>query len=182
MPTARSEDMARQLAEKGLMWDGTQIVPIPEAPVDDYEDPVYDPGPSGGYAMPNFGRVEDSPEWAALNAELDRMGGLQSAEAQRQKGIATAERDRLLTELTMRGDVERKGVEGAMETRGLYYSGETQENLARQRQNELSRSTAISTGAATRIGDIEAQLAMQQAELSRKRAEARASFVERGYQ
>ena len=171
--------MAAQAAALGYYWNGVQMVPIEAAPPD---EPVYDPGYSGGYAAaPSLGNVDASPEWQALMAEMERQSGLYAADAQRQKAIATAERDRLLGDLTIRGELERENVQGAMESRGLYRSGETERNLARQRQNELSRSTAINSGAAARVSDIESQLAMQQAELDRRRAEARADFLSRGY-
>lgn len=178
---SNSADMAAQAAALGYYWNGVQMVPIEAAPEPTYDQPAYDPYAGGGGGLPSLGSINDSPDWQTLMAELDRQGGMMAAEAQRQKAIAAAERDRLLGDLTIRGELEREGVQGAMESRGLYRSGETEQNLARQRQNELSRSTAINSGAATRIGDIEAQLAMQESELARKRAEARADFLARGF-
>lgn len=180
-PGTRSSDMAAQLAAMGLMWDGTQVVPInygaPEP-----EAPSYEPSGGYGYApAPSLGRVDDSPEWQGLMAELTRQGELYKVDAGRQKGLIGAERDRLLSDLTQRGELEREGVAGSMEARGLLRSGETEQNLARQRANEQSRSAGITSGAAARISDIEGQLAMQQAELDRQRAEQRAAFVARGY-
>ena len=176
-PGSRASDMASQLEAMGLMWDGTQLVPI-ESPEPPYE-PTYDSGST--YAAPSLGRLDDDPGWQGLMAELTRQGELYKVEAARQSGLVGAERDRLLSDLTQRGAIERENVAGSMEARGLLRSGETEQNLARQRANEQSRSAGITSGAAARISDIEAALALQSAELDRKRAEARADFLSRGY-
>lgn len=179
-PGSRASDMASQLEAMGLMWDGTQLVPINYGAEEPVAEPTYDTG-TVTYAAPSLGRIEDSPEWQGLMAELNRQGELYKVEAARQSGLVGAERDRLLSDLTQRGELEREGVAGSMEARGLLRSGETEQNLARQRANEQSRSAGITSGAAARISDIEGQLALQQAELDRQRAEQRAAFVARGY-
>lgn len=177
---SRSADMAAQAAALGYYWNGVAMVPIEAAPEPTLDEPAYEP--SGGYApAPSLGRIDDSPEWQGLMAELNRQGELYKVEAGRQKGLIGAERDRLLADLTQRGELERENVAGSMEARGLLRSGETEQGLARQRANEQSRSAGITSGAAARISDIEGQLALQQAELDRQRAEQRAAFVGRGY-
>lgn len=178
MPSARSQDMAAQLAALGLTFDGREVIPV-DAPSPDYpQETIYS---EPVYVAPSLGRLEDSPGWQGLMAELDRQGSIYKIEAARQQGLISGERDRLMTELGQRGELEREGVAGSMEARGLYRSGETEQGIARQRQNELSRGTAITAGAAGRISDVEGQLALQNAEIERRRAEARADYLSRGF-
>lgn len=167
------------LADLGVQLVGGQAVPVQS-----YQEPTYDSGGGGGggYVAPaNLGPLDQDPGWLALMAELDRQAGIYGAEAERQKALAVAERDRLLSELARRGEIERENVAGSMEARGLLRSGETERNIARQRANELARSGSITSGTAARLSDIEGQLALQQAELDRRRAEARAEYLSRGY-
>lgn len=180
MPSARAQDMAAQLAALGLTYDGQQLLPAdygapePEPQTTVYQEPIY-------AAAPSLGRLEDSAGWQGLMAELDRQGAIYRTEAARQQGLIGGERDRLMTELGQRGELEREGVANSMEARGLYRSGETEQGIARQRQNELSRGSAITAGAAGRISDVEGQLALQNAEIERRRAEARADYLSRGF-
>lgn len=143
--------------------------PDPNAPY----DPGYDPAPAGA--------LSDSADWQSLMAEYEREMELQRANAARQSAYAIAERDRLLKDLAFQGELEREGISGSMESRGLHNSGETLQRTARQRASELSRSTGLQAAAGQRVSDIESQLALAEAELNRKRAEARSSFVSRGY-
>jgi hypothetical protein len=152
-----------------------------------YEEPApapvydpYDPGTGSAVVEPPRDLATD-PGWLALQAEMDREGQLYGAQAQRSSGLVTSNRDRLLADLIPRGEQERTGIEGGMEARGLFGGGQMEEHLARQRANEAQRGTTIQSEAAARLSDIEGQLAMQQAEIERRRAETRADYLSRGY-
>jgi len=146
------------------------------------QEPAYDPGPSyASYEAPAPVQLDSDPGWLGLMAELDRQGGMYDAEAGRKRGLVTSDRDRLLGELEPRGELEREGIQGGYEARGLFGGGAMATAVARQRANQERRATSIGADAAARVSDIEGQLALQKAELERQRSTARMDYLSRGY-
>lgn len=180
-PGSRAADMAAQLAAKGLMFDGTQIVPIP-ATQDPTYDPGYDPAPVGGYApAPSLGRIDDSPDWNTLMAQLNMAGDMARADSSRLIGNTNALRDRLLGEVAPAFEEQRQGISGSYEARGVGQSGGLETALARNRANEANRITSINQDAAMQVGNYESELARQLAEIEAKRTQSRLDFLSRGY-
>lgn len=160
-----------------------QALPRPQEP--SYE-PVYEPSydSASGYvydAPPSLGRLDESPDWAAFNAELDRAMAFSRADADRRKGIVSSDRDRLLSELEPRGELEREGIQGGYESRGLFGGGAMAQAIARQRSNQERRAGSISADAAARASDIEAELGRQLLETEQRRVQARIDFLARGF-
>ena len=114
-------------------------------------------------------------------AEMDR--GQEYARADRDRGISNAYslRDRLLGELTPQYEQQREGISGSHEARGVGQSGALESALARNRGNEATRRTGIGQEAGFRVGEYEAALARQLADIDSKRASSRLDFISRGY-
>src|SRR5262245_12690024 len=105
VPT-QTGDEAAYLYEQALLappldYDAIARQLFPAEPEPTYEEPSYDGGGTTYVypAAPTLGRLDDSPEWQAYNAELDRAMAFARADADRRKGLVTSERDRLMGEL-----------------------------------------------------------------------------------
>lgn len=104
-----------------------------------------------------------------------RQIGFSEAQARAQAQLSQDEAARRLTTLipAMRdaGVEQRRNIEGGMEDRGLYRSGETQRRLATQRREEERGVYDAQLGAAGGIAGSEADLAWRAAELANQRRE-----------
>lgn len=104
-----------------------------------------------------------------------RQIGFSEAQARAQAQLAQDEAARRLTThipaLRDLGVEQRRNIEGGMEDRGLYRSGETQRRLATQRREEERGVYDAQLGAAGGIAGTEADLAWRAASLANQRRE-----------
>jgi hypothetical protein len=112
---------------------------------------------------------------------MDRSSERAGQEFGRRAGQIASQRDRLLANLVPQGEQEREGIQGGLEARGLFGGGQMAEHVARQRANEGRRSSGIQADAAMQYGDQAAQMAQQQADIDRRRAETRLEYLSRGF-
>jgi len=171
----------RSAIERSLGFPARYAPPAPPPPPAYEPPPPYDPEPEYAMAAPSLGRLDDSPDWQAFNAELDRAMAFQRSDADRRKGLVSADRDRLLSELEPRGELEREGIQGGYESRGLFGGGAMAQAEARQRANQGRRAASISSDAAARSSDIEGDLARQMLEMEQRRVASRIDYLTRGF-
>lgn len=144
-------------------------------------------GYSGGYSAPEPAppppppRMDDDPQFQMFMAEINAQRANADAERQRQEGFVNANRDMALADLTNRNPLERTNIMNAQESRGVFRSSATEEQLARQASSMAQRQNALDLQTRQRISDVQAQLAQQVANLNAQIAQARMQYAGQGF-
>lgn len=181
-PSSRSADMAAQLAAKGLMFNGTQVVPIQQDTAPPADNTTYD---TTGYAaapaaMPTR-NLATAPEWLAYLSALGLEESMARADVDRMRGLYQSEAARLKQDLVPQYQQQRRGIAGSLETRGMARSGEYLRRLAENRAQQGRQQAGIDANLAGQVSGLESQLAQKMGSLASQRAQQEMTLRSQGY-
>ena len=138
---------------------------------------TYEGGTSYGAGTSGYDYSTDPTYQAYINA-LDLEAAQRQAMTQQRRAYLEADRDTMLGETARDAEQSRTNVSGNYEDRGLFLSGAHEGDLARNRQNELSRVGRIQTEAGRGISDLEAALAQALASINLRKQQASLGIYE----
>ena len=193
----RTKNMIKA-AQGSLPADGSLLAPGPsgtydfglgfgqaEAPVE--ASPV-DYGPSSGspadvpatFVEPVRRTLASSPEWLAYLNALGLEQSTFAADIARQRGLYQSEANRQIADLGPQYDIQRRGITGNAEGRGVLRSGEFQRRLAENRATQGRQVGGIQGGLTGQLGNLQSQLAQKQIDVAARRAQQQLSMLGSG--
>lgn len=146
----------------------TQAMPTDESllpPVDDGS------GSGGGAPAPAQTSLYDSPEWLAYLSALGLEEQQVRSDVDRSRAFAQSDARSKLDALPGIYGLQRRGITGSLEGRGMARSGELLRKLAENRGQQGRAQSNIESGLANSIGSLESQLAAKIAGLQTQRAD-----------
>lgn len=135
------------------------------------DDPIVDsaeprtPVPGVNQFQPNTNIFTD-PRFLAFGRQTQFQSGQQISDAREQQRLAQIELQRIVPRLREQGIEQREQIQGALESRGLFRSGERLQEEARSRRGEERAVSDLRTGTAQTIADLEEQVARIRANAS----------------
>lgn len=142
-----------------------------------------DTGMTGGtasYAAPTR-QLSTSPEWQAYLSALGLEEMQARADVDRMRGLYTSEAERLKQDLVPQYGQQRRGISGSLEARGMARSGELLRRLAENRAQEGRQRAGIESNLAGQVGQLESQLAQKMGSMASQRAQQELSLRSQGY-
>lgn len=138
-------------------------------------------GNYGGYASAPARRLDTAPEWLAYLSALGLEESMARADVDRMRGLYQSEAARLKQDMVPQYQQQRRGIAGALETRGMARSGEYLRRLAENRAAQGRQQAGIDANLAGQVSGLESQLAQKMASLASQRAQQELSLRSQGY-
>lgn len=138
-------------------------------------------GAVSGYAAPVTRRLDTAPEWLAYLSALGLEESMARADVDRMRGLYQSEAARLKQDLVPQYQQQRRGIAGALETRGMARSGEYLRRLAENRAQQGRQQAGIEANLAGQVSGLESQLAQKMGSLASQRAQQEMTLRSQGY-
>ena len=122
-----------------------------------------------------------APEWLAYLSALGLEESMARADVDRMRGLYQSEAARLKQDLVPQYQQQRRGIAGALETRGMARSGEYLRRLAENRAQQGRQQAGIDANLAGQVSGLESQLAQKMGSLASQRAQQEMTLRSQGY-
>jgi hypothetical protein len=168
-----AEDRAQVAAERRTA--PAPVAPRPAARPPRRLAPMARPAAAPSYVAPTSmstaPTLEASPAYQAFMRALGVERSQAESSTQQQVDALNRSLANRLPEITQAGEYARRGISGALESRGLFRSGEHETALAGQRQTEAGAVSGLQDETADRIAGLRQSLAERLAGFGRAEAE-----------